>query len=54
MSAPFVQAVQEKLTHYAPQIEKTKEFYTNNKEIILIIGATTLTYYLMRPSAAKK
>ena len=54
LTEPLVNVIQVKMEDYAPQIDKVKQFYGNNKEIILIIGATTLTYYLMRPKSIKK
>ena len=40
--------------HLEPYVDKSKEFYQNHKEIILVVGAVTITYLIVRPKSKEE
>jgi hypothetical protein len=41
--------IEQGLEKMEPTIARSKEFYQQNKEIILIVGVASLTYLIVRP-----
>ena len=37
-----------------PKMYISKEFYQSHKEIILVIGAVTITYFIVRPKSKEE
>ena len=48
-SLPLVEKMQPWINDIQPFFTKAKQFYEDHTEIVLIVGAASVTYYLTRP-----